>query len=85
VEVLWGLVFTNTTNNLRLDAPFGGKCDRPLMLVHFITLVLMLAIRSPFTSQRFNSSSLHCCPDPNPKTSNSVIAELSQSLSLHSR
>jgi hypothetical protein len=25
VEVLWGLVFTNTTNNLRLDAPFGGS------------------------------------------------------------
>jgi hypothetical protein len=40
-----GLVFTSTTNNLSLDALFGGRCDRHLMLVRFITLVLMLAIQ----------------------------------------
>jgi hypothetical protein len=45
VEVLWGLLFTSTTNNLSLDALFGGRRDRHLMLVRFITLVLMLAIQ----------------------------------------
>jgi hypothetical protein len=61
-------VFTGTTNNLSLDALFGGKCDRHLMLVRFITLVLMLAIRSlSFHIPAVNSSSLSTVRIQTPK------------------